>query len=198
MTAGRNRSFDKENALEKAMMVFWTRGYPGTSLSDLTNAMGINKSSLYATFGNKEKLFNLAMEFYLNQYGAVHSAELIKSELSIEKRVNNYLLSTARMLTNPNLPGGCFICHSTSELTGACLPDNSVKNVNKINKQTLLTLINFFEKEQQIGNLIDKNPPHTLANYLLTLQFGLAISARNGSSMEELSAVIKLATHHLN
>ena len=68
MKAGRHRSFDKNNTLEKAMRVFWQNGYPGTSLTDLTTAMGINKSSLYAAFGNKEKLFNQAIEFYLNKY----------------------------------------------------------------------------------------------------------------------------------
>ena len=67
MTAGRHRSFDKDNALEKAMLIFWKNGYPGTSLTELTNVMGINKSSLYAAFGNKEGLFNQAIEFYLNK-----------------------------------------------------------------------------------------------------------------------------------
>ena len=56
MKAGRHRVFDKDIALEQAMEVFWTNGFPGTSLSDLTTAMGINKPSLYSAFGNKEEL----------------------------------------------------------------------------------------------------------------------------------------------
>ncbi|MCJ8319544.1 MAG: TetR/AcrR family transcriptional regulator [Colwellia sp.] len=194
MTAGRHRSFDKSNALEKAMQVFWQNGYPGTSLTDLTNVMGINKSSLYAAFGNKEKLFDQAIEFYLHKHGVVHSAELFKAELSLKQRIRNYLLSIAKMLANPDLPKGCFICHATSEIAGSCLPENSAANINGINKQTLLTLTEFFEKEQQVGNLIKGNSPKTLANYLLTLQFGLAISARNGSTVDELQEIINFAT----
>ena len=193
MTAGRHRSFDKDNALEKAMLVFWKNGYPGTSLTDLTNAMGINKSSLYAAFGNKEKLFNQAIEFYLNKYGVIHSAELFKTALSLKERVRNYLLSIAQMLTAPELPKGCLICHSTFEILGSCLPHNCAKTINSINQQTILTLTEFFEKEQQVENLIEGTSPDTLANYLLTLQFGLAISARNGSSIEELKAVVNFS-----
>jgi AcrR family transcriptional regulator len=193
MTAGRHRSFDKDNALEKAMLVFWQNGYPGTSLTDLTNVMGINKSSLYAAFGNKEKLFNQAIEFYLNKHGVVHSAELFKTALSLKERVRNYLLSIANMLTNSDLPKGCLICNSTSEIAGYCLPENSATNINAINQQTISTLTEFFEKEQQVGNFIDGNSPNTIANYILTLQFGLAISARKGSNMKELKEIVNFS-----
>lgn len=198
MTAGRNRNFDKETTLEKAMLVFWKNGYPGTSLTDLTNAMGINKSSLYATFSNKEELFNQAVELYLNKHGVVHSVELFKADISLKQRIKNYLLSSAKMITNANLPIGCFICHSTSEVTGTSLPENSVEIINGINQKTLLTLTNFFEKEQQQGNVSAENSPEVFANYLLTLQFGLAVSARNGSSLEELKEIVDFSLNLFN
>ncbi|AAZ28683.1 transcriptional regulator, TetR family [Colwellia psychrerythraea 34H] len=197
MTAGRHRSFDKDKTLEKAMLVFWKNGYPGTSLTDLTNAMGINKSSLYAAFGNKENLFNQAIEYYLNKHGVVHLAELFKTELSLKERVKNYLFSIANMLTNPDLPKGCLISQSTSEIAGCCLPENSAMNINGINQQTLLTLTEFFE-EQQAGRGIDENSPKAIANYLLTLQFGLAISARNGSNLEDLKETINVSLSLFN
>ena len=194
MTAGRHRSFDKDKTLEKAMLVFWQNGYPGTSLTDLTNVMGINKSSLYAAFGNKEELFNQAIEFYLNKHGVVHFPKLLKEEQSLKKRVRNYLVSIANMLTNQDLPIGCLICNSTAEIAGSCLPENSAKNINAINQQTIFALTEFFEKEQQEGNLVDGDAPNTLANYLLTLQFGLAISARNGSNKQALKEIINFST----
>ena len=193
MTAGRNRSFDKNDALEQAMLVFWTNGYPGTSLSDLTNAMGINKSSLYSAFGNKENLFNQAIDLYANKYGLVHTGELFKMEIKLSERIRNFLLSIARMITGTNLPTGCLICNSTSEIAGSCLPDNAVKNISAMNQQTVISLTEFFEKEQQKGNLNGKLSSNTLANYLLTLQFGLAISARNGSNMKELEEIINFS-----
>jgi AcrR family transcriptional regulator len=63
-TLGRPRAFDVEKTLHHAMQVFWRKGYLGTSLSDLTNAMGINRPSLYAAFGNKESLFRKALDHY--------------------------------------------------------------------------------------------------------------------------------------
>jgi AcrR family transcriptional regulator len=198
MTAGRNRSFDKDSALEKAMLVFWQNGYPGTSLTDLTNTMGINKSSLYAAFGNKEELFNQAIKFYLNKHGVVHLAELFNTEQSLKERVRNYLLSIANMLIKPDLPRGCLICQSTSEIAGSCLPESSATIINGINQQTILTLTEFFEKEQQVGNLIDVNSPNTIANYLLTLQFGLAIFARKGSNLKELKEIINFSIGQLH
>ncbi len=193
MSAGRNRSFDKDSALEKAMLVFWKNGYPGTSLTDLTSIMGINKSSLYAAFGNKEELFNQSITFYLNKHGEVHSTELFETGLSLKERIKNYLFSIAKMVSNPALPKGCLVCNSTSEIAGSCLPENSVKSINDINQQTVLVLTDFFENEQQAGNLTSDSSPKAIASYCLTLQFGLAVSARNGSSIDELKEIINFA-----
>jgi len=198
MTAGRHRNFDKDNALEKAMLVFWKNGYPGTSLTELTKVMGINKSSLYAAFGNKEELFNQTLKLYLNKHGKIHSTELFTTEQNLVERIRNYLLSISKMITSPDLPKGCLICNSTSEIESSYLPVNSVTNINNINQQTLCTLTEFLKKEQQAGNLSNKYSANTLANYLLTLQFGLAISARNGSGIKELVDVVNLSLCQFN
>ena len=65
MVSGRRKSFDEDQALGSAMEVFWAKGYVGASLSDLTKSMGINKPSMYSTFGNKEALFIKATEYYI-------------------------------------------------------------------------------------------------------------------------------------
>ncbi|KGJ96879.1 TetR/AcrR family transcriptional regulator [Colwellia psychrerythraea] len=193
MPAGRHRSFDKELALEKAMLVFWKNGYPGTSLTDLTTAMGINKPSLYAAFGNKERLFNQALLFYLTKHGSYHSEHLLVIKQCLKKRVENYLLSIAKMLTDPDLPKGCFICLSTSELAGSCLPQQTSSEVKGINQQTLSFLHDFFEKEKIAGHADKEVDVGAMANYLLTLQFGLAVAARNGSDLAALKEVITVS-----
>lgn len=198
MPAGRHRSFDKDFALEKAMLVFWKNGYPGTSLTDLTTAMGINKPSLYAAFGNKETLFNQALAFYLTKHGQYHSELLLVSDLPLKARVKNYLLSIAKMLTDTNSPKGCFICLSTSEMAGSCLPDNTVDEIKGINQQTLMFLADFIEKEKKAGNLCEDVDVKAMANYLLTLQFGLAVAARNGSDLLALTDVIAFSIEVFN
>jgi len=198
MAAGRHRGFDKEDALEKAMLVFWKNGYPGTSLTDLTTAMDINKPSLYAAFGNKETLFNQSLTMYLTKHGLAHSEYLLLREQSLYQRVKNYLLSIAKMLTDQELPKGCFVCISTSEVAGSRLPESSVKEIKVINQQTLLFLTEFFEQEKQLGNANEKLDTNAMANYLLTLQFGLAVAARNGSDMAALTSTIRLAIGQLS
>jgi len=193
MTAGRQRSFDKESALEKAMLVFWKNGYMGTSLTDLTDAMGINKPSLYAAFGNKEALFNQTIELYLAKYGLVHSAYLVTSGLSLKERIRNYFLSIIAMLTDANLPKGCLICLCTSEAAGSRLPAIPAEYIMKINQQTVSYLTDFFEKEKLVNSFISELGSVVIANYILTLLFGLAVAARNGSNKADLLDVIDLS-----
>jgi AcrR family transcriptional regulator len=193
MAAGRHREFDKEHALEKAMLVFWQNGYPGTSLTDLTTAMEINKPSLYAAFGNKEALFNQTLALYLTKHGLAHSDYLLVKNQPLHERVRNYLLSIAGMLTDHRLPKGCFVCLSTSEVAGSRLPDTSAKEVKEINQQTLSFLTDFLEQEKQLGNVNNALDAEAMASFLLTLQFGLAVSARNGSDMTALTTIITIS-----
>ena len=70
---GRPIGFDRDSALEAAMLLFWERGYEGTSMADLTHAMGLNPSSIYAAFGDKHALFQLVVKRYMKlraQYAA--------------------------------------------------------------------------------------------------------------------------------
>jgi AcrR family transcriptional regulator len=78
MPGGRPRAFDADAALDRALEVFWRQGYEGTALSDLTEAMGINRPSLYAAFGNKEALFAKVLDRYTDGPGAF-AAQAIES-----------------------------------------------------------------------------------------------------------------------
>ena len=104
--AGR-RGFDAAEALDKALHVFWQHGYEGASLSDLTEAMGINRPSLYAAFGNKEELFRRALDRYAEKGpGAVHRKAL--AEPTARAVVERLLNGVAEFLTEPNNPPGCL------------------------------------------------------------------------------------------
>lgn len=191
MGAGRQREFDKDHALISAMELFWRDGYSGTSLSDLTTVMGINKPSLYAAFGNKEALFISALNQYALKYGATYIDQLHTPNTPLKTRIQNYLTSIVKMLTDPNLPGGCFITTSICETGGHCLPKDAMQAVTKINDATKNAFADFFANEEQQGNLTTNSSAEVLVNYLLTLQFGLAVMARNGANKNALYKVIE-------
>src|SRR3982751_4547831 len=104
---GRPRSFDADRALDQALKVFWSKGYEGTSLPDLTTAMGINRPSLYAAFGNKESLFRKAVERYA-EGPAGYVGEAL--ELPTARAVVESLLEGAvRLLSDRKHPSGCLM-----------------------------------------------------------------------------------------
>jgi AcrR family transcriptional regulator len=196
MSAGRQRQFQKEEVLARAMEVFWRKGYSGTSLSDLTEAMGINKPSLYAAFGNKEKLFVSAINEYVEQYGAPHFDKLLNGEASLRERVKAYLDSIANMMTNARLPGGCFVADSTCEAGSHCLPEGAEETILSINTASTKAFVSFFRDEQSKGHIESSASPDVLADYLLALQFGLAVMARNGIQRTRLEKMIDHAAMH--
>jgi AcrR family transcriptional regulator len=193
MGAGRKRTFDAEVVLLKAMEVFWQKGYSGTSVSDLTEAMGITKPSLYTAFGSKEALFVSTINQYVEVHGAPHVDKLLSENVNLSERLRTYLQSVAEMVVDSTLPGGCFVTNSTCETGGGCLPEDTLQTVHQINKSSTDTFVDFFNDEQLKGNIHSDEQPEVLSDYLLTTQFGLAVMARNGADKEKLHKIIEQA-----
>src|SRR5580700_1978284 len=104
---GRPRAFDPDEALDAALRVFWKKGYEGTALSDLTAAMGINRPSIYATFGNKEALFRKALDRYNAQITG-YTAEALK-EATARAVAERSMVGAADLLSCPENPKGCLM-----------------------------------------------------------------------------------------
>src|SRR5438477_11354945 len=104
---GRPRAFDPDAVLERAMHVFWAKGYEGASLSDLTRAMRINRPSLYAAFGNKEELFRKVLDRYVNGPLAYFGKALAAPKARHAVKV--IFFGAARMAGDPRLPAGCLM-----------------------------------------------------------------------------------------
>src|SRR5271155_297285 len=104
---GRPLGFDPAKALDKALRVFWKHGYEGASLTDLTEAMGINRPSMYAKFGNKEELFRKALDRYTKLAGS--SREEALEEPTARGAVEKILLGSADALSEPGHPRGCLM-----------------------------------------------------------------------------------------
>jgi len=197
MNAGRRLSFDKEQALETAMKVFWRNGYAGTSMSDLTEALGVNKPSLYAAFGNKEQLFYQALQYYGEHLGRPHLERLSRPEdAPLRQRLSAYLRSAARMLTDPDLPGGCFIAQTTGECRSHAVPGTTATTVAKANADTVEVLATLLARDA--GSLPPQTSPRQYALYILAQLFGMSALARSGMGYSELESVIELSVANLS
>src|SRR5881397_3977158 len=102
---GRPRAFDTDVALERAMHVFWAKGYEGAALSDLTRAMRINRPSLYAAFGNKEQLFKKVLDRYMDGPLAFFGKALAAPKA--RDVIEQIFLGAANMPSDPRTPAGC-------------------------------------------------------------------------------------------
>ncbi|UGT63462.1 TetR/AcrR family transcriptional regulator [Nocardia asteroides] len=113
---GRPRAFERAAALNRAREVFWEHGYEGTSLADLTTAMGIASPSLYAAFGSKEALFREAVELYGATYGG-YTERALREEPTARASIEAMLRDNAAAYTAPELPHGCMIVLAGSTYT---------------------------------------------------------------------------------
>ncbi len=186
---GRPREFDAEQALEQAMLVFWAQGYEGTSLSDLTDAMGITRSSLYAAFGNKESLFRHAMERYAVG-PAAYVTDAIERQTAHEV-AKAFLAGAVESTTSPGLPAGCLSVQGSLAAgeSGAVARDALVAWRGDGYRR----LLRRFEQAVAIGDLPPQADPKLLARYIMTLANGIAVQAASGASRSELQHTADMA-----
>lgn len=187
---GRPREFDRDAALLAAMRTFWAQGYEGTSIQDLVGAMGVNKPSLYSTFGCKEEIFREAVELYDRIEGRATSQSLSVASTSREA-VETMLRSNARAYAVDEGPRGCMIV--LSSLLGA--PENeSVRAFladNRLAGETMLR--DRLAQGIAEGDLPSSADVDQLAAFYTTVLEGLSIQARDGASPEKLNMIIDAA-----
>lgn len=185
MPRGRPRKFDIDDAIEKAMLVFWSKGYERSSIPDLTEAIGIERPSLYAAFGSKEELFRLALDRYRRDPASYVNKALAKRTAAGVMAA--LLYGVIELTTDPNRPGGCLFVCGTHPLTRrddglhSDLADRRIAGENDIR--------NRFEQAQLDGDLSEGTDPAVVAKMAATLIWGISIQAANGSSRDELNAM---------
>jgi AcrR family transcriptional regulator len=186
---GRPRSFDTENALNAAMQVFWSKGYEGTSLTDLTAAMGINRPSLYAAFGDKEELFRKVLDRY-NDGPAAYVRDAL-NQPTARRAIERLLQGTADMATGPGHPPGClFVQGALACSEGARTIRNDLTLRRKAGQKTILQRL---KRAQREGDLAASANPAELARYIVTVLHGIAVQAAGGATRNELRGVIQTA-----
>lgn len=186
---GRPSHFDADTALNQALTVFWTYGYEGTSMAELTEALGMNKPSIYAAFGNKEALFKKVLAKYSHE--VVDFVADAMREPTAAQAVRRFLTQAAAFLTNPNTPHGCMITQGAL----SCSREASTIKALLIDYRNNLerTLVQRFELAKMQGDLTNDCNSQALAKYVLTLHQGMSVQATSGASLAELTAVIDIA-----
>lgn len=188
---GRPRAFDRDAALAKATRLFWEKGYEGTSIADLTEAMGIGAPSLYAAFGSKEALYTEA----LNHYAESNSHlvwEQFAAAPTAREAVRIFLFGSAAVLTGTvaGVPRGCMVALSS---IGSAGHDELVQLMRSSRAQTLERVSARLERAIAEGELAPSLDVKALARFVQTVQFGMSILARDGASVAELEEVAALA-----
>ena len=189
---GRPRTFDTDDALERALEVFWKHGFQDASLRELTQATGLSKPSLYAAFGDKEALYLKALERYVKLLIERHAA-LLNDEPDGRRAVHGFLHSLARMLADPALPGGCFIINGTADCGGSTIPA-TVEQALRVAFQGSETML--FERllrAQRDVQLPADASAAALAALFGSLIAGLAVLAKSGAAESKLKTVIDTA-----
>ena len=186
---GRPRSFDWDKALDSALDVFWRKGYEGASLSDLTRAMGINRPSLYAAFGDKESLFSKVLERY-QQGPAAFVREALKEPTS-RRVAERLLLGTADALSDPQNPRGCLAVQSAL----VCGDDaKSVRNqLIFCREEREAAIRERLRRAKAAGDLPHGSNPADLASFIATVMEGMSVQATGGATRKQLRSIAETA-----
>jgi AcrR family transcriptional regulator len=187
---GRPLSFDRELALEKAMLVFWQYGYDTTSLNDLTTAMGITPPSLYGAFGDKETLFMEAVKRYTEKHHDQIALDL-NAAPSAREAIRELLWNSAIEHTCPDHPPGCMMETVTVNCSAASahLQDLLVEMKAAYREQLIARL----QRGIDDGELPAGTEIAALCDFYLTVLNGMTAQARGNASCKQLQNIVAMA-----
>ena len=191
---GRPRAFDRAEALNIALKLFWARGYEQTTVAELCSALGINPPSLYAAFGNKSTLFLEAVRHYEQLYWQAPAERLLASK-DIRAGIHAYFQEAAAILISPEAPCGCM-----TVVTAINVNETETEIIAELKKMRQATTEMFTQclrqalQERQIP--LDSNVP-VLALSLTAFLEGMSLQAREGIYLAELMGMAGLATRLL-
>ena len=186
---GRPREFDPDKALDLALQVFWQKGYEGTSLTDLTDAMGINRPSLYAAYGNKEELFRKALDNYCTNAMSMQAEALDRP--TAREAVEALLRGAVSGLTMPGNPAGCLTVRGALAGGEESEPVRLELMARRLASQEAIKARLVRAKSE--GDLPEDTDSESLAGYISTILNGMSIQAANGATCDELNGIVDTA-----
>ncbi len=175
------------------MLLFWERGFEGASMADLTQAMGLSPSSIYAAFGDKQALFQLAVKRYM-QTRAQYATWALE-ELTLENVVRALFDNTVAFLTAPGHPPTCMTLAGAMGCSVDAAPARDL--MTEIRRQNEVAMKERFLKARKSGELSKDINVDDYTRYLSSILAGLSIQAANGSTKAELKRTARMALRHL-
>jgi len=185
----RIKQFDKEEVLDKAMKLFWKKGFHATSIQDLVDELGINRASLYSTFGEKQALFDSAFQKY-RQNNIDYLQDFLAAQSSVKQGLYLLLeLSIQESVQDVDLKG-CFVVNTTTEL----VPGHpGIEPKLTENRKKVEGLFQDFLQQGVATKEIDGNKDiEGIAAYLYTLYSGLKVIAKTNPDQAELLKTIRM------
>ena len=183
-TRGRPREFDVDEALGAALRVFWIKGYEGAALTDLTEAMGITRPSLYAAFGNKEALFKQALDLY-EEVKLAYVGQALEAETA--KGVAQNLLQGAIETMTDGECRGCMgviasvICQSAEDTIRA--------DLNRRTESSNRALVERMQKAIDDGDFPNPADAEAITLYLKAVLQGMSVQAQSGAEIQQLQQI---------
>ncbi|MEP6861517.1 MAG: TetR/AcrR family transcriptional regulator [Deltaproteobacteria bacterium] len=185
---GRPRAFDREAALERAMLAFWKHGYEATSVAMLTEAMGINAPSMYGAYGDKRALFGEALERYMITYGAF-MISTVRDEPDPRTAITRLLLQAAAMFTSSEHPPGCLMISAATNCSPQSLEVES--RLRGLRAYAIAAMEDKILRGRR--GAAARAESHTLALFFEGTLQGMSALARDGASKDELESVARTA-----
>ena len=189
MAGGRPRGFDADTALDQAMQLFWRRGYDGTGIADLTKAMGINPTSLYNAFGNKQELFRKVLDRYAE--GPARYIGEAFAQPTARGTVESLLRGAVDATTLPTCPPGCLTV--TGGLAGGPASEGARDELATRRTAGETALRARLQQARDDGELAEDVDADGLGRYFATVYQGIAVQAAGGASREQLHRTVDFA-----
>ncbi|PWA06724.1 TetR/AcrR family transcriptional regulator [Flavobacterium laiguense] len=186
----RNKAFDEIEVLDKAVELFWTKGYNTTSANDLVDGLGLSRSSLYDTYGDKRSLFIKALKRYKHEF-----ADAVITMFQETENVKETISTVLQLIIDQDChavnPKGCFIVNTATELSGT---DPEIATIIDSNRQDFENAIeNALKLGQQKGQISSKQDAKALARYFINTFFGLRVSIKANNNPKILKDIMTVS-----
>lgn len=190
----RTKVFNEKEVLNKAMELFWNKGYNGTSAQDLVDYLGLSRSSLYDTFGDKHSLFIKALEMYRYE-----NEEFLKQKMSagsVKQAFKDILEMAVRQSLEESFKIGCFMVNSTIDLAPHDEEVAKMVNSNRVSVEAIFS--NAIKRAQKEGEISSAKDAGALASFIFNAYSGIRVGARSGSiGLKEYNNIVKIVLETL-